>query len=99
MAYKRKKEFGTVSGLPGSGDKRFYHELDRIEEAILDLYKARRPDLIVVDGTYTTFHTGPRPTEDFKETFRLDLTLAGRDPVAIDTTGARILGINPKTIR
>ena len=94
-----KNMFGTIFGLPGSGDKRFYHELDRVEEAILDLYKARRPDLIVVDGTYTTFHTGPRPIEDFKETFRLDLTLVGHDPVAIDTTGARILGINPKTIR
>ncbi len=97
MAFKNM--FGTVSGLPGSGDKRFYHELDRIEEAILDLYKARRPDLIVVDGTYSTFHTGPRPIEDFKETIRRDLTIAGHDPVAIDTTGARILGINPKTIR
>jgi uncharacterized protein (DUF362 family) len=94
-----KNMFGTISGLPSSGDKRLYHELDRVEEAILDLYQARRPDLIIVDGTYTTFHTGPRPIEDFKETFRLDLTLGGTDPVAIDTTGARILGIDPKTIR
>jgi len=55
--------------------------------------------LIVVDGTYTTMHLGPRPVEDFKETFRLNLTLAGYDPIAIDTVGAKIFGINPETLR
>ncbi|MEM2094750.1 MAG: DUF362 domain-containing protein, partial [Candidatus Bathyarchaeia archaeon] len=94
-----KNMFGVVPGLPGTGDKRFYHELDRVEEAILDLYKARRPDLIVVDGTYSTFHTGPRPIDDFKETMRRDLTIAGYDPVAVDVVGAQILGVAPRTIR
>lgn len=94
-----KNLYGLIPGRPGKGDKGLYHKLDRIEEAILDLYQVRKPDLIVVDGTYSTFHTGPRPLEDFKETFRLDLSLAGFDPVAIDTVGAKILGINPKTLR
>jgi len=94
-----KNMFGLIPGRPGTEDKGLYHRLDRIEEAILDLYQACKPDLIVVDGTYTTFHTGPRPIEDFKETLRLDLTLAGFDPIAMDTVGAKILGIDPKTIR
>lgn len=94
-----KNMYGTIYGLPGKGDKTFYHALDRVPQAILDLYKARPADLIVVDGTHSTFHIGPRPLDDFHETFRLDLTLAGRDPVAVDTVGARILGIDPKTIR
>jgi uncharacterized protein (DUF362 family) len=94
-----KNMYGTIYGLPGKGDKTFYHSLDCVPQAILDLYKARPADLIVVDGTYSTFHIGPRPLDDFHETFRLDLTLAGRDPVAVDTVGARILGIDPKTVR
>jgi uncharacterized protein (DUF362 family) len=94
-----KNMFGLIPGRPGTEDKGLYHRLDRIEEAILDLYQACKPDLILVDGTYSTFHTGPRPIEDFKETFRLDLTLAGFDPIAIDTVGAKILGIDPKAIR
>jgi uncharacterized protein (DUF362 family) len=94
-----KNMFGLIPGRPGTEDKGLYHRLDRIEEAILDLYQACKPDLIVVDGTYCTFHTGPRPIEDFTETLRLDLTLAGFDPIAIDTVGAKILGIDPKAIR
>jgi len=43
------------------------------------------------------FIWGP-PLEDFKETFRLNLTLAGFDPVAIDTVSAKILGINPSSL-
>ena len=80
-------------------DKRLFHKMNRIEEAILDLCQIRKADLIVVDGTYTTFHSGPRPIEDFVETARIDLTLAGVDPIAIDTVSATILGTNPETIR
>ena len=76
-----------------------YHMLGKVEEAIIDLYQARKADLIVADGTYTTIHLGPRPIEDFKETFKLNLTLAGFDPVAVDFVGARILGIDPGTLR
>jgi uncharacterized protein (DUF362 family) len=86
-------------GFLPDDDKRLFHEMDRVEEAILDLYQIRKADLIVVDGTYTTFHSGPRPIEDFVETARIDLTLAGVDPIAIDTVSATILGTNPETIR
>ncbi|MBS7625003.1 DUF362 domain-containing protein [Candidatus Bathyarchaeota archaeon] len=89
----------NMYGLIPPEDRVLYHTLNRVEEAIVDLYKAKRADLIVVDGTYTTFHLGPRPIEDFKETFRLNLTLAGFDPVAIDTISAKILGINPSSLR
>jgi len=89
----------NMYGLISKEDKQLYHKMDRVEEAIIDLYQARRADLTVVDGTYTTIHLGPRPLEDFKETFRLDLTLAGFDPIAIDTVGAKILGIAPETLR
>jgi hypothetical protein len=86
-------------GLIPRQDRRLYHRLNRVEEAILDLTKVRKADLIIVDGTYTTLHLGPRPLEDFKETFKLDLTLAGYDPIAVDTVGAKILGIDPDRLR
>jgi len=89
----------NMYGLIPPEDRQYYHSINRVEEAIIDLYKARKADLIVVDGTYTTFHIGPRPIKDFKETFRLDLTLAGFDPVAVDTISAMILGINPSSLR
>ena len=89
----------NMYGLIPSEDRRYYHLINRVEEAIVDLYKAKSADLIVVDGTYTTFHIGPRPISDFKETFRLDLTLAGFDAVAIDTVSATVLGIDPLSLR
>jgi len=89
----------NMYGLIPPEDRRYYHSINRVEEAIVDLYKAKRADLIVVDGTYTTFHIGPRPIKDFKETFRLNLTLAGFDPVAVDTVSARILGLDPLSLR
>ncbi|MEM3046391.1 MAG: DUF362 domain-containing protein [Candidatus Bathyarchaeia archaeon] len=78
-------------------DKIRYHKSDRVEEAIVDLYQARPSDLVVVDGTYSTIHWGPR--EDFPETHRLDLALAGTDPVAVDTVSAKVIGVEPKTLR
>jgi len=89
----------NMYGLIPREDKRLYHKLDKVEEAIIDLYQARKADLIVVDGTYTTFHIGPRPVETFKETFRLNLALAGFDPVAVDAVSAKILGMKPETLR
>ncbi|MEM1582124.1 MAG: DUF362 domain-containing protein [Candidatus Bathyarchaeia archaeon] len=89
----------NIYGLIPPEDRIFYHSLNRVEEAILDLYKVKKADLTVVDGTYTTLHIGPRPIEDFKETTKLNLTIAGFDPVAIDTISARILGVNPLSLR
>ena len=89
----------NMYGLIPREDRNLYHMLNRVEEAIIDLTKARKADLIVVDGTYTTLHTGRRPLKDFKETFKLNLTLAGYDPIAIDTVGAKILGIDRERLR
>jgi uncharacterized protein (DUF362 family) len=89
----------NMYGLIPPEDRMFYHSINRVEEAIVDLYKARRADLIVIDGTYTTLHLGPRPLEDFKETFRLNLTIAGFDPVAVETVSAKILGVDPSSLR
>lgn len=87
----------NVYGCISHGDKIEYHRLDGEEQAIVDLTAVRKPDLAVVDGTYSTFHFGPR--REFPETHRLDLALAGLDPVAVDTVGAEVIGIDPRTMR
>lgn len=89
----------NLYGLIPPEDRTLYHFLNRVEEAIVDLNKIKRADLIVVDGTYTTFHLASRPVEDYRETFRLNLTIAGFDPVAIDVLSAKILGLNPGSLR
>jgi len=88
-----KNMYGCISRR----DKIDYHRLGAIEEVIVDLNAARKPDVTIVDGTYSTFHFGPR--KEFPETHRLDLALAGFDPVAVDTVAAKVIGVDPRTIR
>ncbi len=64
-----------------------YHS--KIEEVIVALNKIMRFDLCVVDGNIVS---GGR-------TQRLGLVMAGRDPVAIDSVAACIVGINPRSIK
>jgi len=78
-------------------DKHQYHRMDRVEEAMVDINQIRSSDLVVVDGTYTILHWGM--IDQHLETVRLDLALAGFDPVAVDAVSSRILGINPRTLR
>lgn len=87
----------NIYGAIPRKDKVWYHMLDRVEEAIVDLNNIRKPDLTIVDGTYSTLHWGPR--KEFPETHRLDLTLAGLDPVAVDVTSAKAIGVQPRTVR
>ena len=78
-------------------DRRLYHDLDGVEEVIVDINQVRTSDMVVVDGTYTTLHWGM--IDQYMERSRLDLTIAGYDPVAVDSVSAKLLGIDPKTLR
>lgn len=83
----------NLYGIIPREDKHNYHRLDRLEEAIVDLNIARPSDLVVVDGTLSTHHIPPFERQ------RLDLALAGHDPVAVDAVAARVIGIDPRTVR
>jgi len=87
----------NLYGAIPRSDKRKYHRLDRIEEVIIDINKVRTSDMVIVDGTRTILHWGR--IDEYLETNQLDLTLAGFDPVAIDAVSAKILGINPESLR
>ncbi|MEM3047153.1 MAG: hypothetical protein QW057_08745, partial [Candidatus Bathyarchaeia archaeon] len=55
--------------------------------------QARPTDLVVVDGTFSTHHIPPF----WKQ--RLDLCIAGRDPVAVDAVSAKVIGVEPTSLR
>jgi uncharacterized protein (DUF362 family) len=83
----------NLYGLIPREDKRLYHRIDRLEEAIVDLNIARPSDLILVDGTFSTHHIPPFEKQ------RLDLAIGGCDPVAVDTVAAKVIGVDPRTLR
>jgi len=64
-----------------------YHQ--KLDEVIVALNKAMKFDLCILDGIIVS---GDQPR-------KLDLVMASRDPVALDTAAAKIAGVNPKSIR
>jgi uncharacterized protein (DUF362 family) len=68
----------------------------RLDDAIVDLNQAFKPDLIIVDGIVAM--GGYRGPVDGIP-LRMDTIILGRDPVAIDHLVARIMGINPNSVR
>jgi len=64
-----------------------YHS--KLEEVIVALNKVMRFDLCLIDGNIVS---GIQPR-------RLGLTMASRDPVAIDVAAGQIAGLNPRKIR
>lgn len=80
-------------GVIPQQDKWGYHKQDRLEEVIVDLNQARPTDLVVVDGTLSTHHIPPF----WKQ--QLDLCIAGRDAVAVDAVSAKVIGVEPSSLR
>jgi uncharacterized protein (DUF362 family) len=68
--------------LPGSST--YYSE--RMDEAICDALRIRKPDLGIIDGMVAVERNQPR---------RMNLVLASTDPVALDVVGCKVMGINP----
>jgi uncharacterized protein (DUF362 family) len=73
--------------------KSVYHK--RLNDAIVDLNAAFRPNLVVVDGIVAM--EGYRgPTDGVP--IRMNLLICGKDPVAVDYAIANIMGIDPATV-
>ena len=68
----------------------------RLHDAIVDLNVAFKPNLVIVDGIVAM--GGYRGPVD-GEPIRMNTLIFGRDPVAIDHLVARIMGINPNSVR
>lgn len=80
----------NMFGLLPEKHKAKYHSLG-ISKVIVDINTVLRPKITVIDGFYALEGPGPIRGNPVK----MDLIIAGLDPVATDATACRIMGINP----
>ena len=74
-------------------DRIHYHQIDRIEEIIVDLNLVKPSNLVVVDGGFSTHHW---PTFEVQ---KMDLAMAGDNVVLVDAVAAKVMGADPKALR
>jgi uncharacterized protein (DUF362 family) len=66
-----------------------------LDDALADLNHVMRPALALMDGTVALEGNGPKSGHPRVA----DLILCSRDPVALDTVQAMVMGIDPSTVR
>lgn len=89
-----KNMFGTVPGRIYGWPKNVLHWAG-LENSILDVAAAVRPQLAIVDGIVGMQGDGPIKGSAVD----VGVILAGTDPVAVDSTAARLMGIDPERVR
>ncbi|MHA1105439.1 MAG: DUF362 domain-containing protein [Promethearchaeota archaeon] len=89
-----KNMFGTIL----LGNKAKIHaqssRIERFSAALADIYSVSKPELTVIDGYLCQEGQGPSAGDVVK----MDVILAGYDPVALDTVACQITGINPNNV-
>ncbi len=82
-----KNQFGFLS----HADRKKRHD-DTIHGILADLYQYIKPDITVIDATEAV--SGEMPIAAFESQLikKLDLVVGGRDTLAVDVVGARLLG-------
>jgi len=88
-----KNMFGTVPGRIYGWPKNVLHWAG-LEESILDVAAAVRPQLAIVDGIVGMQGDGPIKGDAVD----VGVIIAGTDPVAVDSTAARLMGIDPERV-
>jgi len=73
---------------------KFRYHLKNISKVVVDINKVLPPHFTVIDGFYAL--EGPGPTSGTP--VKMDLVIAGRDPVAVDATACRVMEIDPMEI-
>lgn len=76
-----------------SGQQQAFHRADHPLK-IIDLHKARRPDLTIIDGIWAMEEQGPWAGKRVV----MNVIIAGQDTVAVDATACRCMGIDPKEV-
>ncbi len=82
----------NIKGLMTDSEKKKFHNKYGLSQAIADLNLAIKPCLTIVDGIFCRQGLG----YPFSEEIEMDLILAGKDPVAVDTVTLQVMGIDPK---
>jgi uncharacterized protein (DUF362 family)/Pyruvate/2-oxoacid:ferredoxin oxidoreductase delta subunit len=83
--------------LAGAEKARLHYEARtaaRFAEVLVDVYAVRPPDLAVMDAVVAMAGDGPTHGRPYP----LGLVLASSDPVALDATAARIVGVQPERV-
>jgi len=89
-----KNMFGVVPGSCYGWPKNILHWAG-IDNSILDINAAARPDFAIIDGIVGMEGNGPiqgRPRP-------AGLLIFGDDPVAVDATGCRVMGLRPEKVK
>jgi len=88
-----KNAFGTVPGRVYGWPKNVLHWAG-LNNAIIDVAAAVRSDLAIVDGIIGMQGDGPIKGDPVAS----GVVIIGRDPVAVDATSARVMGIDPSRV-
>ncbi len=83
----------NLKGLVTDREKKNFHSTG-VFDCVVDLVSAVKPVLAVVDGIYGQEGLGPI----FGKTVEMDLIIAGRDLVAVDTVCGAIMGFAPQEL-
>ena len=73
---------------------KFKYHARGISKVIVDINTVIKPHLTVIDGFVAMEGRGPTDGSPVK----MDLIIAGKDPVATDATCARVMGLDPHEI-
>lgn len=93
MATKVTLGLKNMFGLLPDKLKFKYHTMG-ISKVIVNINTVLKPHLTVIDGFVAMEGKGPTDGSPVK----MNLIIAGKDPVATDATGARVMGIDPHEI-
>ena len=89
-----KNMFGTIILGNKSQIHSRYPAIDDFNAALVDIYSVSTPQLTVIDGYWCQEGSGPSRGDPVK----MDLILAGYDPVALDATVCKLIGFDAEDV-
>jgi len=89
-----KNMFGIILLANKAKIHALFPRIDEFSSALVDIYSVSPPQLTLIDGYLCQEGNGPSAGNVVK----LDLILAGYDPVALDTLVCKIIGLDPDRV-